>query len=156
MNKNDIYGTPQSNLIMASQQNGSPAKAIIITSALNIIGMFLTSALVLFVFAALLPPIRLNFTEILYKTQNLDISDFSIASLTSSFLEYLITIYSSYLCAKIAHSKNYKVVSIFAIIIVGFGLIIGIFSHSLLANLVYASITLISIYFGGWLYVRKT
>ena len=156
MNKNNVYGTPQANLIMGNQQNGSPLKAILTASALNIIGMFLSTALILFVFATLLPPIRFDFNEILYKTQNIDVSHFSIVSLTSNFIAYLITIYCSHLCAKIALSRNYKVVSIFAVIIVGFGMLIGTLSYSLFANSIYASITLLSVYFGGWLYVRKT
>lgn len=80
------------------------------------------------------------------------ISPLSIVSLS---LGALITVYSANLCARIVNYSEYRYVSVFALSIVLFNLLVDSTYYSLVEHMILTTISLFCVYFGAWLHVRK-
>ena len=76
-------------------------------------------------------------------------------SLISIGLGALITIYAANLCARIANYSEYRYVSVFALSLILFNLLIDSTYYSLTEHIVLNGITLTCVYLGAWLHVRK-
>ncbi len=151
--KDNIHHSPQANLETSYQPKGSPTKAVVIASAVDIIGTLAVGVVIAMVYGAILASSGVSLEGIAGRFESIDI--LSPFSLTGIGLGCLITIYSGYLCAKIVNDSEYKIVSIFGAITVLFGWVVGVSYYSLVENVVFSLLTLFCVYLGAWFHVKN-
>lgn len=148
----DVYRTPKSDLGWAEVKRGSAVKAILIATLVDITATTLLGVAISVVYGVML--------ALSGDSQELITLKLSDADLTSSIIlagmvsGCLVTIFTGYLCAKLASHSEYKVVTIFAVILMMFGLVMGL-SYSFAESVILSLVTLCCAYFGAWLYVSK-
>lgn len=134
-------------------KKGSPVKAVVIATVIDI-GLSVFLGFIVFVaygwFATSNGISWEAFTE---QVTHIDVlSPFSLISIG---LGSLITVYSANLCARIVNYSEYRYVSVFALSLILFNLLIDSTYYSLTEHVVLNGITLTCVYLGAWLHVRK-
>jgi uncharacterized membrane protein YoaK (UPF0700 family) len=87
------------------------------------------------------------------KLSNMELtSKVSLLALISGFL---VTVFAGYLCAKLVNHAEYKIVAIFAIIVIIFSWVMGLSYYSVNENIVLSLLNLCSVYLGAWIHVSK-
>ena len=154
--ENNPYSPPRSDIKNNKTRKGSPKKAVIVACLVDIFGTFALSIILGFVYGLILALQGITQEEIANSYYSLGIfSPFSLIAIT---LGTSITIYAGYLCAKIGNRKDYKLITIYLVIVVvtmNFLLAIGGEDVSSLKNIILTTICILAGYFGGWLYIRN-
>ncbi len=151
----DIYQTPQSDLTTTAPQKSAPVKAIVIATIIDIVGTMVLGMVIGIAYSAILTSSGMPFEEIVRTLENETGNILSIMSIIGVVTGGMVTGSAGYICAKIANSSEYKVVSIFGAITVTFGALMGMAYYSVAENIVLGMITLGCAYGGAWLYVRN-
>lgn len=149
----NIYKTPQADLETKSDIKGSPVKAILLATVVDIVGTVLVGITLTFIYSFMLASKGVKQEEILSKLQNLDL--YSPLSITGIVLGAGITVYAGYLCAKKVNYLEYKWILIFCIISVLIGLVMGGSRYSAAEMFALNGLSIASAYLGAWLHVRK-
>jgi len=151
----DIYKSPQAVLEVVADGNyrGSPLKAITIATLIDIVGSLFSSVVIAIVYSVMLASRGMPEDEVASKLQH--ISFLSPVSLIGLSIGCMITVYAGYFCAKKVNYSEYKFVSIYCLISVLFGLILGSSYNSPGEIISLSVLTIISAFFGAWLFVSK-
>jgi magnesium-transporting ATPase (P-type) len=149
----DVYRTPQSDLTTLDERRGSAVKAILVATVVDVTATIVVGVVITMVYGVMLAVNGASQEVITSKLSDLDLtSNVSLAILLSGSL---FTIFAGFLCAKLVNHSEYKIVTIFAIILTILGLAMGLAYYSIVENVILALITLGCVYFGAWLYVSK-
>ena len=150
---NNIYQSPSSNLSVNDTYKGSPVKAVLISSSVDIIGSMILGVIYAIAYGVYLAANGATAEQI--DSQLTNIETFSIAALIPMLVGFSISIYAGYLCAKIANHNEFKIASIFAAIVVIFSVLVGWSSNSIIENIGLNILNLACIFTGVWLHVKK-
>ncbi|VAW63424.1 hypothetical protein MNBD_GAMMA09-808 [hydrothermal vent metagenome] len=149
----NIYQTPESDVSLNEAYKGSPLKAILIGSSVDIFGTLIFGVLYGVGYAVFLAANGMSAEEIGARFVNID--TYSFFSMLGMVIGLLISVFAGYLCAKSVNYNEYKTVSVVAVIAVIFGLLISASEYSLIENIVFNTLTFLSLYLGAWLHVRS-
>jgi uncharacterized membrane protein YoaK (UPF0700 family) len=149
----DVYRTPQSDLINQNDAKGLAVKAIIVATVVDIAATIFIGIAISIVYGVILASNGDSIEVITLKLSNMELtSKVSLLALISGFL---VTVFAGYLCAKLVNHSEYKTVAIFAIIVIIFSWVMGLSYYSVNENIVLSLLNLCSVYLGAWLYVSK-
>ncbi len=149
----DVYRTPKSELNNQLENRGSAVKAILVATIVDITATVFVGIVISVVYGVLLASNGDSLEVITSKLSNMELT--SKVSLLTLIPASLITTYAGYLCAKLVNHSEYKVVAIFATILIIFGLAMGLSYYSVSENIFLSLLTLCCVYLGAWLYVSK-
>ncbi|MEW8026335.1 MAG: hypothetical protein AB2792_20460 [Candidatus Thiodiazotropha sp.] len=149
----DVYRTPKSDLTSQLEKKGSAVKAIFIATIVDVTATIFVGIVISIVYGVILASNGDSIEIITSKLSSMELT--SRVSLVVLMSGCLITIFAGYLCAKLVNHSEYKTVAIFAIIVIIFGLTMGLSYYSVSENLLLSLLTLCSVYIGAWLYVSK-
>jgi uncharacterized membrane protein YfcA len=152
----DPYKTPKSNLEVPVEREGSPIKAIIVATLVDFIGTIVISMLVGIIYAAVQLSKGVSPDELTSRMANIDKT--SLLYIISLTVGFGMTLFSGYLCARIANRKNYKAVNIYLIIMVVVGTAVSAAKGDdidSLENIILTVLAILSGYIGAWLHMKK-
>ncbi len=150
----NIYKAPKANLTNDRQRKGSPVKAVLVASAVDVAGTLIIGLILAIGYGMVLSSNGYSPAQIAEKMENLD--PFSIFSVLGMVCGFAVTIYAGYLCAKIVNHAEFKIVTIYGVLMIFFGLLTGsgaVFSPGI--NIILNLLSLLGAYLGGWYYVSK-
>ena len=156
---NSVYQTPESEIINKYERRGSPIKAVIVACLVDIMGTFVIVVIYGFVLANYMLTQGLSEEQIAQAFS--EISTYSWQSLVVVGMGGLTSIYGGYLCAKIANYNEYRIVAIYALVMIIFSLLTGYKYYylsrdkiALIEDIGFGVLNIFSIYLGAWIYVR--
>ena len=150
------YQPPKSNLKLPHIPKGSPTKAVVIACCVDIFGSYVLSLVIGVAYAAILAAKGLSPEEI--GRAFASISKTSALYIIGTFLGGSITIFSGYLCARIARCSEYKIITVYLVITVVVMTLVTLAAGpvgSTTEHLVMTILTILCGYFGAWLYIGK-
>ncbi|MCG8023837.1 MAG: hypothetical protein JAZ02_07630 [Candidatus Thiodiazotropha endolucinida] len=149
----DVYRTPKSDLTNQIEKKGSAVKAVFIATVVDVTATIFVGIVISIVYGMILASNGDSIEVITSKLSTMELtSKFSLVALASSCL---ITTFAGYLCAKLVNHSEYKIVAVFAIIVIAFGLAMGLSYYSVGENILLSLLTLCCVYLGAWLYVSR-
>ncbi len=149
----NVYSPPKSDITVSNSEPGSIAKAVIISSLIDIVGSVTSGLILVTLYGVYLASHGASQKDIENAFANLN--PYSALGIIGSTLGALISVYAGYKCAKICNNKSYKATSITAATGVAFGLLVGSSAYSISENIVLSALTIVSIFLGSWLFQRK-
>ncbi|MES9970019.1 MAG: hypothetical protein ABW092_08270 [Candidatus Thiodiazotropha sp.] len=149
----DVYRPPKSEVNNQIDDKGSAVKAILIATVIDVTATIFIGMVISIVYGVLLASNGDSLEMITAKLSNVDLT--SKVSLLTLFLAFLVTTYTGYLCAKIVNHSEYRIAAIFAVILIIFGLIMGLPYYSVSENIFLSLMTLFSVYIGAWFHVSQ-
>jgi uncharacterized membrane protein AbrB (regulator of aidB expression) len=149
----NIYKTPQSDVETFDAVKGSPTKAIVIATLVDVVGTVVVGIVIGVIYSAILAADGLQAEEIAKRLEN--VAPLSLYSLIGIASGCVITTYAGYLCAKKVNYSEYKVVSIYIIISVAFGFLLGGSTYPAVGMLILSLLTVLCAYTGAWLHVSR-
>lgn len=151
--ENNNYSPPKSNINTKTEFKGSPLKAVIVATSIDIIGSMTFGVIYAFIYAIVLSSEGVPPEQIEKAITNID--TYSIHSIIGTIIGLSISLCAGYICARTVNYKEYKVVTVYAVIILTFSLFIGASKYSLIEYIILNSLSLMFIYSGAWLYVKN-
>jgi len=152
--EDNIYQPPKAHLTTAEPAKAAPIKAVFIASLVDIGGTLTISFIISISYIFIQNSNGISMEQAIQSLEQMDL--YAPLSLLGLALGLAITIYAGYLCAKIAQRSVYRVVAVFCIIIMVFGIILTTPYYSALEHILLNLLSLLSAYLGAWLYVRTT
>ncbi|HEY8023160.1 MAG TPA: hypothetical protein VIF60_01250 [Burkholderiaceae bacterium] len=148
----NIYQAPQADLHMIETKRGSPIKAVLIAATVDIVGSAVVSILMGIAYAAFFISRGMPIEQV---------KNLSFASLWSPFgiincvFGSLFSIYAGYLCASIVNHREYRIVTILALLSTAVGFLLDGASFRLSDDIFLCVLTFACIYLGAWVHVRR-
>ncbi len=149
----NAYQTPESDVSLNETYKGSALKAILIGASVDIFGTLVFGVFYGVIYAVFLASNGMSADEISERFINID--TYSFFSMLGMVIGLLISVFAGYLCARTINYNEYRTVFVVAIIAVIFGLLISASEYSLIENIVFNTLTFISLYLGAWLHVKN-
>lgn len=156
MEKN-MYQAPESqlddkNLIPPSSEKGSPIKAILIATGVDIGGSIAVGVVLGIVYGVMLAMEGVPIEQIEQQMQTVEFG--STISLIGMGIGAFISIFAGYLCAKTVNHSEYKVVAALCLVVSSIGALMNFSYYSTTELLILTGITVVCVFFGAWLFVR--
>lgn len=150
------YLPPNSKIEDKNAEKGSPKKAVIVACSIDIFGTLFMSVILGFLYGFVLSFQGLSQQEIAnsYYSQGM----LSPLNLLNLIFGISITIYAGFLCAKIGKCVNYKLVTIYLVVVVVIMNLLALVAGqdmSSVKNIILTIISMLSGYFGAWLYIKE-
>ena len=157
---NDPYSSPSSEIERdsESQRSGSLWKGILFGGLADVGGTMVMSTIMAIIYIARIwsPDMTPEYIEEVIKQYAQDLTSFSnIWSIISLVLGLGFSVLGGYVCAIFAREKWKKAVLILAAILSGYGLLAGSEYYQLGVNLALTLLSVIAVFFGGWLRAGK-
>jgi hypothetical protein len=149
----DIYNPPLADIDIDIDSKGSPVKAIIVATLVDIVGTIIAAIAFNIAYSIVLASRGLTAEEIAANIQNAD--TFSFYAMAGYVFGSMMTILAGYLCARIANYSEYKFVGIYCAIVILFGTVMGWNSLSTAEQFLLPVLSIVSAFFGAWLHVRS-
>ncbi|MDY6993500.1 MAG: hypothetical protein SVR94_12990 [Pseudomonadota bacterium] len=148
----NIYQTPKAPLTTPEPAKGSPIKAILIATIVDIGGTLMVGFLISMGYIVIQTSKGVPTKQAIKHLGQMEL--YAPVSLLGLALGFAITLYAGYLCAKIAQRSIYRVVTVFSIIIIGFSIMMTVSYYSVLEHILLNMLALFSAYLGAWWYVH--
>jgi len=153
----NIYQAPESQLddrglIPPGSEKGSPVKAILIATGVDIGGAIAVGVVLGIVYGVMLAMEGVPIEQI---EQQMQVVDFgSMISLIGIGAGAFISIFAGYLCAKTVNHSEYRVVAALCVVVSSIGALMNFSYYSMTELLILTGITVVCLFFGAWLFVR--
>ena len=151
---NSVYQTPESEIKNKHDRQGSPVKAVVVATLVDIGGTMIFGILYVMAYWYYLESSGFSAEQIEKALAFDDLT--STISLIGIVGGGLISLYSGYLCAKIVNYDEFRVVTYYACVMIVFNFLLTEEDTSITQDIILNVITLMCIYVGAWLYVRKS
>lgn len=149
----NIYEPPKSDISVAENKPGSTVKAVVIGTAIEIIGTFLLGIAIGIAYVVMLGGQGASPEEM--KSALVQLDPQSGLGLLGMFLGTLVSVLAGYVCAKIANRTSFKPAFILSGISFTLGLVSSYGSYTWGLLIVMQVITVCAVLLGAWFYIRK-
>lgn len=141
------YKTPESNLHVESEKKGSSVKAVVVAVCMDILGSVVIGIVVTLVFSMVWLSGGVTELELAEKISTAEL--LSPFGLTTILLGMLLSVFASFLCAKISRHNIVRDVSIACGISVLISVLTGMAAYGIMKNVILTLLNIASYFVGG-------
>jgi hypothetical protein len=146
------YRPPNARLHAPQREPGSIVKAVVFGALVDISGTFLTGGLLTELYVGMQTAQGQSLETVVGRLQHLD--PLAPLSLFLNIPGFLMSVLGGYVCAYIANRRSYNAAGILSAVLVGLSAV-GVDTKQWKVMLLLNLLTLLAIFIGAWLYMRR-